>query len=57
LPKEAKKESVVMAVCNEIRTHMQQSPDAKTRRKRSENMIKTLFKAFTKDDMADPNLV
>jgi hypothetical protein len=57
LPKEAKEESMVMAVCNEMRTHMQQSPDAETRRKRSENMIKTLFKAFTKENMADPNLV
>jgi hypothetical protein len=57
LPKEATEESMVMAVCNEMRTHMQQSSDAETRRKRSESMIKTLFKAFTKEDMADPNLV
>jgi hypothetical protein len=57
LPKEAKEESMVMAECNEMRTHMQQSPDAETRRKRSGNLMKTLFKAFTKDDIADPNLV
>jgi hypothetical protein len=56
LPKEVKEESMVMAVCNEMRTHMQQSPDAETRRKRSESLMKTLFKAFTKNDIADPNL-
>jgi hypothetical protein len=48
---------MVMAVCNEMRTHMQQSPDADTRRKRSKNMMRAPFKAFTKKDIANPNLV
>jgi hypothetical protein len=57
LPKEAKEGLMVMAVWNEMRTLMQQSLGVKTRGKRSENMIKTLFNAFSKKDMAGPNLV